>query len=863
MSAEVINLPPSATATMREYIAHGWQLCAIPPGSKGPVTENWNLVENALKPDMTLPAGWGVGLMHAYSGTCALDIDDIEAATAWLKARQIDLHGLLADPAGVRVVSGNPGHDKLLYALPGWLSPPLQTKKVVVEGKTLLELRCASAEGASVQDVLPPSVHPGTGKPYTWAGDWRTLPVIPADLLDAWLALIDEGQQSKGEQSKPMTSSVLPVPLADLPALLSKLDANCDRQTWIEVGMGIRAEYGDEGFAAWDEWSRKSPEKYKQHEQAGQWKSFKDRQDGIGFGTVIKHAVAAGWKPPQPDVNGLFGEVPPPPPPPAGWKATHRGWDGEEWPDPHNPFADEGDWPQSYVPGNLPPTFERMTNAMLAFFPNASAELYAGLFLPAVCAHVPATVSVQQKHGDETFKPMGASVGLVDHKGKGKTPSTYATLGTAKGGPLEQLHEKTRYRARQDNARKHDEMEQAKMNKQIWEGKFHHPAPLLNSISIEGLTKAIESNVEYNTATTFVAPELYTAFSGGSHHESSYQALSDPMKSLMDGDPFTKKLSKEEITFPSCPFNLVFNSTFDAMAEWKHLKIALADGQFSRISFFSSGRPTVREKADVLDKAAVEGWRLMQNLLQTLLVVRDGKPVQVKLTLARCPEVEADIADLGRKLSHLRTETGFTGWLRKMTEADFPKLAAAIYLTSAFAEAKGRLEAAGGNEVFIEIPPECQRRAWAHLNGFVREQQRAFHIRVQGMTEAGEWLRHYAEAFVRKGMTEATGDDIYGKRAMRSMRYAKNREREHLIDVLFMAGFISPWCDEKTPGKTKWADYRRATRFDINPKLHAMLANMRQGFIEANKLVMERMEQQFGERRMEKNGGIEDDEGNY
>lgn len=53
---------------METYIRHGWSLVPIPPGTKGPAHKGWNLKENALTLDMTLPPGYGIGLAHAYSG---------------------------------------------------------------------------------------------------------------------------------------------------------------------------------------------------------------------------------------------------------------------------------------------------------------------------------------------------------------------------------------------------------------------------------------------------------------------------------------------------------------------------------------------------------------------------------------------------------------------------------------------------------------------------------------------------------------------------------------------------------------------------------------------------------------------------
>ena len=87
--------------------------------------------------------------------------------------------------------SGNPGHAKLLFTLPGFLSMP--TKRVMLDSKVVLELRQATASGTSTQDVLPPSVHPN-GHAYTWQGrgDSRALPSLPDALLTIWQQLLDE-----------------------------------------------------------------------------------------------------------------------------------------------------------------------------------------------------------------------------------------------------------------------------------------------------------------------------------------------------------------------------------------------------------------------------------------------------------------------------------------------------------------------------------------------------------------------------------------------------------------------------------------------------------------------------------------------
>lgn len=190
-----------------EYIEHGWALCRIPAGQKGPDTKGWNLEANAIR-DPAVLNGWtgNVGLLHAWSRTCALDIDKLQQAHAWLEGRGINLDHLLAADDAVQIVSGREGSAKLLYRLPDGVDPlvTVQIKDPDADPKdraksTWLELRCATATGQTVQDVLPPSIHPDTGKPYRWGGngDWRALPELPANLLALWRALCDESPRQR------------------------------------------------------------------------------------------------------------------------------------------------------------------------------------------------------------------------------------------------------------------------------------------------------------------------------------------------------------------------------------------------------------------------------------------------------------------------------------------------------------------------------------------------------------------------------------------------------------------------------------------------------------------------------------------
>jgi len=66
------------------------------------------------------------------------------------------------------------------------------------------------------------------------------------------------------------------------------------REDWLQVGMALRAEFGDAAWDIFDSWSQGS-ERYKAADCKHVWKSFS--KSGVGIGTLIKMAKDAGWRP--------------------------------------------------------------------------------------------------------------------------------------------------------------------------------------------------------------------------------------------------------------------------------------------------------------------------------------------------------------------------------------------------------------------------------------------------------------------------------------------------------------------------------------------------------------------------------------
>jgi hypothetical protein len=110
-----------------------------------------------------------------------------------------------------------------------------------------------------VQDVLPPSIHPETGKPYQWAGkgNWRAIPTIPSALLTVWQSLLKPtATKPRGSWPNAGDSSEVTLPpetIQHLRSALLSMRAD-DYKLWIDCGLALKT-LGDVGRGLWLEWS--------------------------------------------------------------------------------------------------------------------------------------------------------------------------------------------------------------------------------------------------------------------------------------------------------------------------------------------------------------------------------------------------------------------------------------------------------------------------------------------------------------------------------------------------------------------------------------------------------------------------------
>ena len=164
-----------------------FNLALVPLIGKVPIGNHWNadarLIRDPAKAREYFRPGRNIGACLEASGLASVDCDDLEHSRLVLAHEGIDLDELIRTTP--TIVGRAP---RLEFAAP----PGVDLKRKAVtwparcEGEkpiTIVEFRAGR-----VQDVLPPSVHPDTGKPYVWRTPPKDgFPLLPEKLLVLWL----------------------------------------------------------------------------------------------------------------------------------------------------------------------------------------------------------------------------------------------------------------------------------------------------------------------------------------------------------------------------------------------------------------------------------------------------------------------------------------------------------------------------------------------------------------------------------------------------------------------------------------------------------------------------------------------------
>lgn len=285
----------------------GWALVPIPPRQKGPVHKGWNMQSECVTNlgQVHLLDGMNIGLAHAYcmpSPTCAIDIDNYRTAKPWLATHSIDLNHLLEAPDAVVIWSGKKYSLKLLYKLPAQGIPMVSTKINGPDGRVAFEFRCATSDGKTVQDVVPPSIHP-SGSPYQWMGYGNPLkpPEIPDALLGLWRMLVVKGSKVAHRKFAPDLGGSMrlesPRQIAIIKDALSHITADCSYEVWRNIVWAILSTRWTCAEAIAQAWSQTAPDRYAEDAFWTVVNSYMpQRGNQITVGTIYHHAQLGGWR---------------------------------------------------------------------------------------------------------------------------------------------------------------------------------------------------------------------------------------------------------------------------------------------------------------------------------------------------------------------------------------------------------------------------------------------------------------------------------------------------------------------------------------------------------------------------------------
>ena len=235
----------------------GMAYIPIQRSSKRPSATGWNLLENCVTDpeDAYKLDGMNVGLAHAYCDpvTCCVDVDHLPSATKWFANRGIDLMAILTS-SGAIAKSGRKNSLKAYYTL-----PTIKTTQIVkVDEQVAFEFRCATKDGKTVCDVIPPSMHP-SGTQYEWVqGSLSQLEPLPEGLLAIWDELLVRAVPCIRHRADLEVDT--PRRVAVLRDLLKYINPDCDYETWRDIVFSIlSSDYvaSEEIARAWSEGSSK------------------------------------------------------------------------------------------------------------------------------------------------------------------------------------------------------------------------------------------------------------------------------------------------------------------------------------------------------------------------------------------------------------------------------------------------------------------------------------------------------------------------------------------------------------------------------------------------------------------------------
>lgn len=156
--------------------------------------------------------------------------------------------------------------------------------------------------------VGPDSLHASGNYYQTLRGRPDEIGEAPSELVDM-LKRPDAYRASRDGVAVDVTD-------ADLAGMLRHIDCDCERATWISIGMALHHATQGAGFDLWDTWSS-AGEKYPgAGNLRNQWDRFGKAGNPVTLGTIFYHAEQGGWAQAEepleiPAGSWALGEKPP------------------------------------------------------------------------------------------------------------------------------------------------------------------------------------------------------------------------------------------------------------------------------------------------------------------------------------------------------------------------------------------------------------------------------------------------------------------------------------------------------------------------------------------------------------------------
>lgn len=233
----------------------------------------------------------------------SVDCDGKSAVTALKK-----LSNSSTLPRTVAFSSGRPSRCQYLFLIPESLAETVRTRKLTTAKGEQLEFRWKG-----LISILPPSVHPSTGR-YRWR---RSIHTTPIAIAPAWAIEVMQGKLTilQTERTYKAKSTLSIVRRHDRAAftpnwakkstayegseieraiaLLERIPAELadDYWEWIKIGTALKT-VSEDLLPVWENWSRQS-EKYKPGECEYKWKTFVPGT--VTIGTLYYFAHHTNW----------------------------------------------------------------------------------------------------------------------------------------------------------------------------------------------------------------------------------------------------------------------------------------------------------------------------------------------------------------------------------------------------------------------------------------------------------------------------------------------------------------------------------------------------------------------------------------